>query len=796
MSEESTGVDTITTAAELGRALKLLVRRRPGGPVKVGALARRLNLSQSTLYAYLAGTTVPPSDVLDDLIDELGAPADERRRLTLARDALHRRRGTGATGGPRQVPRELPADTAAFTGRAAELAELDAVLSGDAGPGVRIASVSGPAGVGKTALAVHWCHRLAGAFPDGCLYANLHGYSPVDPRDPADVLAGFLRGLGVDGDIPDDPGERAARFRSVLAGRRMLVLLDNALDADQTRLLLPGSPTCFVVITSRADLAGLQIEPGAHRVELPPLPVVDGMALLGAHLGSRVDDAEDAARRLVEQCDGLPLALRMVAAQAVRHPAQPLVELVAELSDHGLDLLDVGDETTAIGTVFSWSVRHLPAAATTDFALLGAHPVRDLDTAGVAALLGTDTRAARRRVDRLVRAHLLQRSPAGRFGMHDLVRQYAGDRAGELPAEHREAAVQRLVDHVIERATWAMDVLHPDEPNLDPLAEPAAQRHAAARAWLDTEWHNLLAVIADTVRRGRTEQTARLATVLRRHLDEGGRHSDALTVLGHALEASKLAGDRAAEGEALRSLGVAYLRLGRHEDARAAHRAAITVCRECGDRNGEAAALNNLGNLYERLGQFPEAMDHYEQALALAGGLGARQGKAILLNNLGVVHTRLGNYAQAVRECRRALSAFGALGDLGGAARSLGNLGEIRYLAGQPANAITRYEQALALADEIGARGIAIEVLNRRGAAHLALGAVDQARADHEAALDAARDTGDRYEEAKALEWIGHALLAAGRADLAAKRWQRSVVVYRQLSLPEADRVERLLTDH
>lgn len=780
--------DTITTAADLGRALKLLARRRPGGPVKVASLARRLNLSQSTLYAYLAGTTVPPSDVLDDLLRELGAPADEHRRLTLARDALHRRRGAGQ---PRRTPQELPADTAGFTGRAAELAELDAVLAGT-GTAARIAAVTGPAGVGKTALTVHWCHRVAATFPDGCLYANLHGYSPAEPRDPADVLAGFLRGLGVDGDeIPDDPHERAARFRSLLAGRRVLIVLDNALDADQTRLLLPGSPTCFVVVTSRADLAGLQVDPGAHRIDVHPLPAAEGMALLRAHVGSRVDDAEDAARRLVDRCDGLPLALRVVAAQAVRDHEQPLDDLVTELSGQALDLLDLGDRTTAIGTVFSWSLRHLPDEAATDFALLGAHPVRELDIDGVAALFGTDTRAAARRIDRLVRAHLVQRS--GRFGMHDLVRQYARHRAGDLPEDVRESAVGRLTEHVIDRATRVMDVLHPDEPGPGPVTEPSATDLAEARAWLDAEWHNLLAVIADTARRGQPKPTARLATVLRRHLDQGGRYSDALTVLGHALEAARLAGDHPAEGEALRSLGVAYLRLGRHDDARTAHESAIAVCRACGDRYGEAAALNNLGNLYERLGDYRAAMDHYERALVLAEQLGTRQGKAILLTNLGVAHMRLGNYAQAARECRRALTAFRALGDLGGAARTLGNLGEIRQLARRPAEALARYEQALALAAEIGAHGIETELLNRRGSAHLALGAIDQARADHEAALDIARTIGDRYEEAKALEGIGHALQAAGRADLAVSRWQRSVAVYRQMSLPEADRVEKLL---
>jgi tetratricopeptide (TPR) repeat protein len=786
--------DAITTAGEFGRALKNLVRRRPGGPVKVATLARRLNLSQSTLYAYLAGTTVPPSDVLDDLLGELAAPASEYRRLSLARDALHRRRGVSQ---PR-VPNELPADPAGFTGRAPDLAELDAVLSGDAtlGAPVRIASVSGPAGVGKTALAVHWCHRVVREFPDGCLYVNLHGYSAADPRDPAEVLAGFLRGLGVnDGEVPDDTDERAARLRSLLAGRRMLLLLDNALDADQVRPLLPGSPTCFVVITSRVDLAGLQVEPGAHGVDLRPLPPADGMALLRAHLGSTVDGAEDAARQLVSRCDGLPLALRVVAAQAGRDRTRPLAELVAELSRDGIGLLDVGDRTTAIGSVFSWSVRHLPAAAATDFAVLGAHPVRELDLAALAALFDVDSQAAGRRVDLLVRAHLVQRSGADRYGMHDLVRQYAADRADALPAADRDAAVRRLVEYVIERTTWAMDVLHPDDSTPDPVADPVNGHSGAARAWLDDEWHNLLAVIEDTARRGWSAPTARLATVLRRHLDQGGRHSDALTVLGHALEAARLAGDRAAEGEAQSTLGVAYLRLGRHEDARQALNTAIAVCRESGDRYGEAAALNNQGNLYERLGEFHTAMAHYEQALVLADELGTRQGKAILLTNLGVAHTRLGNYAQAVRESRRAHNAFRALGDLGGAARTVSNLGEIRHLAGRPADAIPRYEHALVLAGEIGAHGIEIEVLNRRGTAYLALGALDLARADHDAALVLARAGGDRYEEAKAHEGIGLVLAAQGRADLADERWRRAAEMYRQLSLPDADRVDELMTN-
>ncbi|MDI5981121.1 ATP-binding protein [Amycolatopsis magusensis] len=760
--------EPIRTAADLGRDLKRWTRRRPSGPVKVATLAKRLNLSQSTLYAYLAGTTLPPAEVFDDLLDELGVPAGERRRLCDARDALH-----GARGRAVAVPRELPADLAGFTGRDAELATLDAVRTDPSG--VRISVISGAAGVGKTALAVRWSHRVAERFPDGCLYADLQGYSPVEPRRAADVLGRFLRSLGVPGDhVPDDEQERAARFRSRLAGQRVLLVLDNALDADQVRPLLPGGPDCFVVLTSRTDLAGLLVEPGARRVELRPLELDDGVALLRTHLGPRAEEAPDALRSLAEQCGGLPLALRIVAAQAA---GRPVTELVAELADQGTDLLDVGDPGTAIGTVFSWSLRHLDARAVADFHSFGRHPARDIDLPAAAALLGTDVRDAGKRIDRLVRAHLVQRSATGRLDMHDLVRAYARERASG-----DDTASARLVDHFVDAAGAAMDVLLPSGPVVGADA-------GAARALVDAEWHNLLAVLAFTARQGWVERTGRLAAVLSRHLDQGGRHRDALTVLGHALEASRLAGDLAAEGAALYDLGVAHLRLGEHEEARKLHDQALAVCRAGGDRHGEAGALNNLGNLYERLGRYEEAIEHYRAALPLVRELDLRRGRAVLLTNLGVVHTRLGEYEQALRDGQEALEIFRELGDLGGAARTLGNLGEVHHLSGR--DAFGHYDEALALATEVGAHSIRTEVLNHLGAAHLASGATEQARSSHTAALDLARATGDRYEEARALEGLGSAACAAGQDPVCP--WREAAELYRRMGLPEADRVEALL---
>lgn len=804
MSDSSAGTEPISTSADLGRELKRWARRGPDGPVKIAALARQLNVSQSTLYAYLAGTTLPPVEVLDDLLGTFGVPAAEQRRLAAARDALRRRREPSA----RHTPNELPADPAGFTGRGQELAALRTVLAGpfDGGVPVRIATVSGPAGVGKTALVVHWSHRVAGTFPDGCLYADLHGYSPVEPRRPADVLAAFLRSLGVeDAGIPDDEHERAARFRSIVSGRRLLVVLDNALDVDHVRPLLPGSATCFAVTTSRADLAGLQVEPGARQIELRPLPADEGMALLRAHIGERVGESEassDAALlRLARHCGGLPLALRIVAAQAVRRE-RPLTELVAELAGQGTGLLDVGDPATAIGTVFSWSMRHLRDHAA-DFWLFGAHPARDIDSYAASALLGTDPRTARGRVDRLVRAHLVRRSSGGRFDMHDLVRTYARERAAEeMPAPERDAAVTRLVDYYTVAATRAMDVLHPSftdredrgERGPGEMALPPVATRAEARTWLDTEWQNLLAVLAFTAGQGWAGPAGDLAAVLRRRLDEGGRHDDALVVLGHALRSSRLAGDDAAEGAALCDLGVAHLRLGRHEDAMNLHRQSLAICRAGSDRNAEARALNNLGNLFERLGRYEEAIDHYEQALVIVHELDLRLGKATLLTNLGVVHTRLGDHEQAFRDCAEALAIFKEAGDSGGTARTLGNLGEVHRLAGRLDDAIGCYEEALHTAEAIGAHGIVTEVLNHLGTARLATNAPDLACSWHTDALARARATGDRYEQARALEGIGCVRHTTGATGHAVEAWQEALTLYRQMGLREAERVADLLS--
>jgi tetratricopeptide (TPR) repeat protein len=792
----------IDTPAALGRELKRWIRSSRDRPVKIPTLAKRLNISQSSLYAYLAGTTVPPAETLDDLLREIAVPVPERRRLATARDLLHgrdhgRRAASASPAAPAvPVPRQLPPDPAGFVGRTTERAELDATLRRArtrAGAPV-VAAICGQAGVGKTALTVHWGHRVATEFPDGCLYADLHGYSPGEPRSSSEVLAGFLRGLGrTDAEIPSDPEERAAWYRSALAGRRLLVVLDNAYDTDQVRPLVPGDSGCFVVVTSRGLLTGLSVRPGAHLISLDPLPRDDELDLLRTHIGERVQREPDAARELAARCAGLPLALRIVSAQAVRQPGQSLTDLAAELSqESGLDQFDVGDADTAVRTVFSWSDRHLPETAAQDFRLLGAQPLPELDDYAAAALFGTSPVRARRRLDGLVSGHLVQQRGGRWYGMHDLVRSYATELAAEARTSFADD-LTRLFDHHLAAAARAMGILHPRDQEPEPdVALPPMEDASQARHWLERRWRNLLTLAEFGARGGWPGHTIRLVATLRRHLDQGGLHHDGLELLDHALAACHATGDRVEEGATLYHLGVAYLRLGRLNEAMDHHQRALQICRDAGDRYGEAGSLNNLGNLLERLGRYQEATDHYEQALVLAPQLGFRNGEATLLNNLGFVAGRQGRHDAAERHCRHALEIYRGIGDGSGTARALVNLGGIAYQRGRHDEALDHYRRSLAQAREVSGRGIEVEALNGLGETYRAMDLLTESARHHDDALAAARQLDDPYAEAQSLEGLGHTASAAGDTDRANEYWHAALVIYHRLGLPDADRLSAL----
>ncbi len=396
-----------------------------------------------------------------------------------------------------------------------------------------ILAIAGTAGVGKTALAVHWAHQVSDQFPDGQLYVNLHGYDSGQPLTAADVMAGFLRALGVPGqDIPAQEDERAARYRSLLAGRRMLVVLDNAYSAEQVHPLLPGTAACPALVTSRDSLAGLVARHGAARLDLDLLPLDDAVSLLRALIGRQVDAEPEAAWALAGRCCRLPLAMRVAAEFATARHDVPLADLVDELADQQqrLNLLDAaGDARTAVRPVFSWSYRHLDATAAGAFRLAGLHPGPDLDWYAAAALFGTTSMQARRTLRTLTRAHLIQPTMSGRYRMHDLLGAYARELAASCEGESEQhEALSRLFDYYLYTAATAMEILFPADHQRRPrIARPATPippltNPVAARAWLDTERASFVAIARFTAGDGWPAHATRLATIMFRYLDCGG----------------------------------------------------------------------------------------------------------------------------------------------------------------------------------------------------------------------------------------------------------------------------------
>jgi DNA-binding SARP family transcriptional activator len=727
----------------------------------------------------------------------------------------------------RPAPAQLPADVAAFTGRSGELAALDLLLdsrpgpgpgAGDAagdgaeatGPGETAGAIfvlSGTAGVGKTALAVRWSRRAASAFPDGQLYVNLRGYDPGQPVPPADALAGFLRALGLAGqDIPPETDERAAAYRSLLDGRRVLVVLDNAASVEQVRPLLPGCPSCLVVVTSRDSLAGLVARHGAGRLDLDMLPLPDALGLLRTLIGGRVDAEPEAAVALAKQCARLPLALRVAAELAAASPDSRLAELAGELASEQrrLDLLDAGgDERTAVRGVFSWSYRHLPAGPARAFRLLGPHPGPDFDAYAVAALTGASATGARDVLALLARAHLVHPAGPGRHGMHDLLRAYASHLTQAEPSAEASAgntagktagntagntAEGRLFDYYLAAAASAMDALVPAERHYRPRIPPGAPElvlpdlatPAQGRAWLDAERAVLVAIATQ----GSPGDVTRLAATVFRYLETGGHYADAMTIHGQARDAARLLGDRAAEATALTNLGIICWRQGRYQLAIDYHEQARAASVEIGDQAGQAIAVANLGVVYERQGRFGQAAECHRLGLALFQAAGDQTGAARAMANLGSVAGRQGHYEEAVGCYQRALTLLRQSGDRAGEASALPDLGVTYQRLGRYQEADACYRQALALFEESGDRIGEAEARNGVAEILLATGHPDQARAEHAAALALAERIGDTYEQARAHNGLSAALRAVGDADLvdlADRHRRRALDLYPEL---------------
>ena len=793
----------VSLSGPVGEFCVGLRRLRETSGVSMTTAARRLNVSRQHLYAVLGGQVKRPPDwdkVVRPLVEvctggDQTAVAQWRARhelLVQVWEELRRQYrahpvavavSSGEAGSGQVTPRQLPAAVGCFTGRQAELAALTSMLEADPGaepPAMVIPAISGTAGVGKTAVAVQWAHQVAERFPDGQLYVNLRGYDPAEPVSPADALASLLRALGVPGaDIPDGAEDRSGLYRSRLAGRRVLVLLDNARDSDQVRPLLPGDPGCAAVVTSRDALGGLVAAEGARRLDLDVLPLADAVALLRSLIGGRAYDDPAATAALAGLCARLPLALRIAAERAAARRGAPLAELVAELADTRLDCLDAGDDRADVRAVLSWSCRQLPSGAALVFALMGLHPGADLDVHGVAALAGSTPEQARRALGQLhraslIQASLIQASRPGRYGMLDLIRAYAREQAVAHNAD--DQALTRLFDYYLATATAAMDLLFPAEahwrPRIAPgsVVSPALPDEDAARAWLDQERANLVAVITYCAGHRRPRHATGLSATLYRYLINGSYLPEADTIYAHALRAARESGDPAAEASALNSLGGISVSKGRFRDAAGHYRAALERYRRCGDRAGEARALNNIGWAEQHLNNHRSAAGYYRQAIAVAEDAGDRLGGATALTSLGDAEIELGSLDQASEHLRLALAVFREEKDQTREAEALTCIGAVSLRRGEPAEAAAFYEQALAIFRCIDQpAGIAFG-LTKLGEVGLRQGDYQQAIAYLRQALALYQQAGDQHGEILALRTLAETLQAAGQPAAARLR--------------------------
>jgi DNA-binding SARP family transcriptional activator len=644
---------------------------------------------------------------------------------------------------PVPAPAQLPADVADFTGREDQVKHLcDLLASGgaEANPGaVRIALVAGSGGLGKTSLAVHAAHRVRGSFPDGQFYVDLLGATP-HPLPAADVLARFLRDLGVDGrEVPVDDDERAARYRTVLAGRRLLILLDNARDAAQVRPLLPGTASCAVLVTTRSRMADLA---STRLVDLNVLDDDEALTLFTRVVGDERAAAEpEATAELLLACAGLPLAIRICAARLAARSGWTIRSMANRLRDEHrrLDELRAGD--LAVRASFQVSFASLPVSAQPDgvapadaFRLLGLWQGPSISSAAAAALFGAPEYVAEDALESLVDAHLLESTSSARYKFHDLLRVYSFERAvADLAAQVRDVAVGRLLRWYMRTANAAATAVSPyryDIPLEVEEAEEAPLSFATsdeALAWYDAERVNLVAATRQAASSGRHDIAWRLPAPLYGLFNRRGNWTDCIATSRIALDSARAVGNRRGEAWALNNLGMA-LGVTHESESISDLEQALSIRREIGDRAGEAQAANNLANVYEALDRWDEAVDLLRRALDLNRAAGDRYGVAVALGSLGEALLHLDRAEEAVHPLQEARSTLAEIGFLDGVGYALYYLGQCDLSLGHDADAVDHLLEALASHQATGSRNRQGVTLRSLAQAYARLGAAAQAR--------------------------------------------------------------------
>jgi DNA-binding SARP family transcriptional activator/tetratricopeptide (TPR) repeat protein len=607
-------------------------------------------------------------------------------------------------------PVQLPAGLRGFVGRQDELVRAESLLvCEDSGEMQSVVVVTGMAGVGKTAFALHWAHQIADRFPDGQIYLNLRGFDPARPTlTVQEALMALFDSLGVRAShLPNDVDRQAAYLRSLVAGKRLLILLDNVRDAEQVRPLLPGGSTCLVIVTSRNQLRGLSVHDGAGMIELDVLSSQDALHLLDRRLGpAHLQDSAELAE-IAERCGRLPLAIAVVAARVATAPHFPLSAALAELRDQQgvLDAFMDVDAVVDVRSVFSWSLQALSEPAADLFRLMALHRAMSCDESAAASLLGRPLPLVRRLLGELLTANLIFAGEPGRYMYHDLVRLYAAELAAGLPADQRRAAIHRLLDHYTISAQSADSTINPHRPQVDPI-EPQpgvvvleCTNYEQAFGWFTTEHEPLLSAMSLAVDEGFDEHVWRLARVLDTFLYRTGRWRQSLASDETGLAAADRLGDRVLQARFHNSLGRGHVRLKQYDEAHAHLVQAISMYEEEGETDRAANGYATLATLASDRGDAHEAIRLYRQALELTEDPVIR---AMAINNLGNAYLNLGDYGQALTLCLESLRLWGEVGDRHGEANTWDSVGHAHHMLGHHTKAARAYRHAIATFAELG----------------------------------------------------------------------------------------------
>ncbi|MDH2424988.1 BTAD domain-containing putative transcriptional regulator [Sphaerisporangium sp. TRM90804] len=745
--------DPVHLIAELSE----LVTRFPFDEKLVELLMRSLYAGGRQADA-LAAYRQARGRLVDELAMEAGPALQELHQRILLRDPrlLPPARPRKAPGNV--APNDLPRDVPTFTGRTAELALLtsDRVLQETAVP---VLAIDGMPGVGKTALAVHLAHRLAGRYPDGLLYLNLNAHSAVhEAVDPAAALDRLLRHLGLPADdIPEELDARAARWRKELAGRKVLIVLDDATGQQQIDCLLPGVPGCLVIVTSRRRLAGLD---GAESLSLDVLSHEEATALLRRVVGAQRALEADHVAEVARLCGHLPLAIQLVAGRLRHRPAWSVADLAERLRREGRRLAEIRAENREITAAFRLSYDGLAGALRHAFVRLGLYPGTELTSHCAAALLETSPTEAENLLEELLDHHLIAEPRRGRYRFHDLIRDYTVSLAQLEPEAERKATVQRVLDYHLFLADRADRLLYPHrariavDVNPPPGASPDITTEARARHWLNTELDDLLRMTRHASGHGWTWHAAMFPHVLSRHLSFWGRWHEAVLSHTGAVEAWRCLDDQRGVALALTDLSEALWRNGRLDECLGVAAEGLRIQHDRDDQRGIADLLDQTGLAHWHRSEFDTASHYFERALAIRRTIGDRHGQAASLNHIAAIAYGRGDYREASHRLRKVLSLYEEDGDRRGRQVALNNLGELETRLGNHATALRHYEEAAALAPETGPKDRATLLHNISKALHH-LGRHAEALERYTIALRLHREIGDARSEAHTLNSIG-----------------------------------------